>query len=206
MSLSEWHACLQPGDGAIDIGANVGAVTRHLAKRVGPTGCVIAVEPDPRAVTMLRQTVQGFPWVRVMEMAVSGGLEVRPLYLSADSPQNSFWAANTLKADGASIAVPTITLDTLAANVPNLKAIKIDTQGAEVEVLKGGQETLQRKGLVWHVEFWPTGLRNAWTSPQVLADMFSANGYHPQGRSWEKVLASMAHMDGHKSVDVVVSQ
>src|ERR1035438_615140 len=46
------------GDMVFDIGANVGYVSLSLAKRVGPTGRVIAFEPVPRNAEAFRQNIE----------------------------------------------------------------------------------------------------------------------------------------------------
>ena len=46
-----------PGDLAVDVGANVGILTARLARLVGPSGRVIAVEPSPRCLDDLQRVV-----------------------------------------------------------------------------------------------------------------------------------------------------
>src|ERR1700683_695223 len=46
------------GDTVYDIGANIGYVSLSLAKRVGPNGRVIAFEPVPRNVDLLRKSIE----------------------------------------------------------------------------------------------------------------------------------------------------
>src|SRR4029079_6403356 len=56
---------LRPGDAFIDAGANVGIYTLFAAQLVGPSGSVIAFEPDPGAADRLRENVDrnGQTWV-----------------------------------------------------------------------------------------------------------------------------------------------
>src|SRR3989442_798924 len=46
------------GDTVYDVGANIGYVSLSLAKRVGPKGSVIAFEPVPRNVDLLRKNIE----------------------------------------------------------------------------------------------------------------------------------------------------
>src|SRR5438128_9459358 len=51
-------ACVQPGDTIVDVGAFIGLYTIALAKRVGPSGKVVAFEPDPDNFTALKAHVE----------------------------------------------------------------------------------------------------------------------------------------------------
>jgi len=199
-----WSAYLCPGDGAIDIGANVGTVTRRLAEAVGPTGHVLAVEPDPRALTVLRAVLITCPWVTILESAVIDSVGVAEMHLSQDSRHNSLWKANMKVDTDRAITVPTTTLDRLAASVPNLKAIKVDTQGAESLVLSGARKTLTHD-LVWHVEVWPHGLQNAGSSADALLKVFRDAGYRPVDMTWDQILTAQ-HGSPHGATDVVFTR
>src|SRR6266436_206522 len=54
-TVNAYRKIVQPGDTVLDIGANVGAHTLHLARLVGNNGTVIAYEPTAYAVRKLRQ-------------------------------------------------------------------------------------------------------------------------------------------------------
>ena len=46
-----WERLLRPGMLVLDIGANIGSYTQRFLDAVGPTGAVVAIEPDGRAVS-----------------------------------------------------------------------------------------------------------------------------------------------------------
>src|SRR6266511_2048780 len=48
----------RPGDQMLDVGANIGLYTLHLSRAVGPKGCVVAVEPDPDNLALLRKNLK----------------------------------------------------------------------------------------------------------------------------------------------------
>src|SRR5438552_74006 len=75
---------VRPGDSALDVGAHCGYVTLHLARQVGPTGSVAAVEPDPRARDRLIEHLarNGFNHVAVIEAALGDGPGEAVLHLS----------------------------------------------------------------------------------------------------------------------------
>lgn len=49
---------VEPGDHVLDIGANIGLHTLYLSQAVGPDGRVIAVEPDPDNLRILRNNIE----------------------------------------------------------------------------------------------------------------------------------------------------
>jgi FkbM family methyltransferase len=199
---------LSLGDGVLDIGAHVGRYTQAYAKVVGPTGCVLAVEPD--ASSLSRIAALGLPHVRVLQVAMG-----HPDWLghtlacdADDARRNSLWAANTITPSTLGCIVNVETVDYVAPTIPRLRGIKIDAQGAEAHILDGATETLKRPDLVWAVELWPEGLRNAGRSVREVADIFSAAGYHPvasHGRTWDQLVTLIEPYTGHKSTDVVLT-
>ena len=67
------RSLLRPGDVAIDAGANIGLFTVLAASQVGPHGRVIACEPSPTTMRLLRDNVErnGFDWVELREVALA---------------------------------------------------------------------------------------------------------------------------------------
>jgi FkbM family methyltransferase len=197
---------LHAGDGVLDIGGFDGAYAKTYARIVGPTGHVVSVEPDPDSVQAHRNRNAPYPWVEVIEAAVFARSGKCALYRDGTSRAcNSLYEKNCIQMDGAAV-IEMITLDDAASRVRNLKAIKIDAQGAEVQILMGGIETLMRDRLAWQVELWPRGLINAGTSVKALAQMFEEHGWVPNERTWARVLEDTHRCDDlpHKSIDVVL--
>src|SRR5262249_24992267 len=65
---------VRPGHCCIDVGANVGAVTLHLAKLAGPQGRVVAVEPGPPYFERLARNLELNPTIRERVAPVHAGL------------------------------------------------------------------------------------------------------------------------------------
>ncbi len=78
---------LQPGDTFIDVGAHIGYLSLPIAKRVGPSGKVIALEPSPTSLELLRRNValNGFNWVTVVDAAASDKDGLARLHMSSQS-------------------------------------------------------------------------------------------------------------------------
>lgn len=168
-------ARLAVGDGAIDIGANVGAVTTQLAQAVGPTGHVLALEPQEKAAAQCARACAEMPWVTVARAAVSDHAGVVPFYVGVDSTLSSCGESNVPA--GTRTLVLCDTLDAMAERVPKLAAIKIDAQGAEGHILRGASKCLARTGLVWMVEIWPAGLEACGSSLAEVIRLFSVTGW-----------------------------
>jgi FkbM family methyltransferase len=135
-----FDAHISPGATVLDVGAHVGYYTMLSAVLAGPTGRVVAFEPNPTNAHFLRRHVEinRLGNVEVDEAAVSDRTGTGRFDFGSGSGTGS------LSASGA-IEVCTVTLDEVCANrslTPS--AVKIDVEGAEVSVLRGGLGTLRR--------------------------------------------------------------
>jgi len=128
-------------DTVMDIGANVGALTLLMAQ-VADCGQVIALEPGVSTFQRLKANVELNP-------SQQHRIDIYQLGL-ADQPGTLYWQedanvpgnAGLLNADG--IAVPVESLDQFAQKLglTRLNFIKIDVEGMEWEVIKGGTATI----------------------------------------------------------------
>lgn len=176
-------AWITPGSTVIDVGANIGFFTVDFARRVGPSGRVVAFEPGGRNVTTLRWNLEraGIDNVVVVEAALADRSGPGTLYLNPSHP-----ADHRIFAGGATRpreAVPLVTLDDYLAASPvaaPISLIKIDIQGAEMKALRGMTETLARvPGATLLVEYTPAALTDAGDSPEALLDFFRWRQYRP---------------------------
>jgi len=170
-------ALLEPGDGCVDLGANLGYYTVLAALRAGAAGRVLACEPDPGNFALLERNVaeNGVPWVRTRRCAVIDRAGPALLYRSADN-QGDHRLYDS--GDGRS-AVPAsaVTLDGLLGDSPEAWHLaKVDTQGCEALILRGARRFLaaQAGRLAWIVEFWPLGLARSGTSADELLERLAA--------------------------------
>lgn len=142
------------GDGvALDVGANIG-LTSVLLARCGP-GPVYAFEPHPATFGYLEKTIaaNGLTNVTPVNLALGAEAETLPFFVDEDSSASHVVSPQNDGRDG-SITVPISTVDAFAADLGRpVSFIKIDAEGAEPDVLKGAEATLQRDRPGVFVEF-----------------------------------------------------
>jgi FkbM family methyltransferase len=136
---------LRPGDLAFDIGAHVGNRVRTF-RRIGAR--VIAVEPQPDFVAILRLLYGRDPQVRIEECGVADRSGAGDLRLSTRTPTVSTLADSWIDDVAADprfrrvrwdkrVRVPLVTLDELVARHGEPQFCKIDVEGYENEALRG---------------------------------------------------------------------
>ena len=130
-----------PGAVVYDVGANVGIYSLLASLRAGPSGKVYAFEPLERNLLYLRRhlTLNKVESCVVIQAAVCNREGTRSF--SAASWSSSMAHLST---DG-EISVPSTTLDSCVYGEPRFRPpdiIKIDVEGAELEVLEGASRVL----------------------------------------------------------------
>lgn len=142
---------IKPGFISFDIGANQGFYTIFLAKLAGSQGKVFAFEPAPSEFRKLRwnMLINRLRNV-VMESLALGcqeGSSDMYLCLSGKGSYSSLRSpSEDVKARKKLIRVAITTLDAYIQhnNIPTIDFIKIDVEGGELDVLKGGIDALSR--------------------------------------------------------------
>jgi FkbM family methyltransferase len=145
-TLSLLANVLRPGDVFIDVGANIGLVSIVASRLVGARGRVCAFEPVPNTVALLEQNIalNGAHNISVESTALGAVQETRAIY---EHPEVNRGAASLVPSEGSpsSAIVPVTTLDGYvhrAGLEGRIRAVKIDVEGWEADVLAGGRETL----------------------------------------------------------------
>jgi FkbM family methyltransferase len=143
---------LKPGDVFVDVGANIGVMTFLGASLVGPTGRVIAVEPNPGNVQLLYRNIvlNGSTNVEVLPLAASDRRAVFSLtgrsnthLIGARGPQ------------GGGHYVQSVALDDLLGDLPRLDLVKMDIEGHEPPALAGMMRLVTRHRPALLTEFNP---------------------------------------------------
>jgi FkbM family methyltransferase len=183
---------LRPGATFFDIGANVGFVTLIAARLVGPTGRVVSFEPVPENVAAIRENLalNGIDWVDVRETAVSSHSGSANLIVSDVSAFSRF--ANVSVPTGAreTIEVSVDSVDELlmVGSVPRPDVIKIDVEGAELQVIEGARHTLS--------EHQPVILCEVHDCNAQYVELMRSLGYEPINLD-EDVPVENGHRNAH---------
>lgn len=143
---------VRPGSTFLDVGAWIGPVTLLAAQRTGPTGRVVAFEPTPATWRALRANIDGAGLAHVEALNLALGDRVGKAAFHAPGPMSSTSSMTPLQGPGghtgpAGVAfeAPCTTLDAICAErgiEPD--GIKVDVEGAEEALLRGGAQTLAR--------------------------------------------------------------
>jgi FkbM family methyltransferase len=171
------QSLLRPGDVMIDGGANIGLFTLLAAAQVGPRGRVIACEPSPATMSLLRANVKrnGFDWVDLHEVALASDPgRMRLQVFEPGSGFSSFAPAIT----GSRIEVAVTTLDELAGDAgERLSLVKLDVEGAELRTLRGARHVLECARPDFIVELEPDHLERQGGSIAEVQDVFDDARY-----------------------------
>jgi FkbM family methyltransferase len=152
---------LEDGKGdVLDIGANVGIMTVHLAKKL-PNTTVHAIEPIPVNLSVLKRIVDhyGLKKIRIYETAVGdevGQIEMVLPHQDGTKLQGLSHVKHesiTEWNDGEEFQVPVNTLDNLINGQP-VQGIKIDVENFEYYALKGGKRIIEQNHPVIYAELW----------------------------------------------------
>lgn len=140
------------GDTVLDVGANAGWYTTLFSKQIGDSGKVYAIEPVPDTFKALKRTVE-------INHCTENVLLFNKLCGENEEPGTIFQFPDLHP--GLSSARPignektvehridTITIDNLVAreNIKSVAMLKIDVEGAELQVLRGALKSL-RAGII----------------------------------------------------------
>ena len=166
---------VKEGDTVIDVGANIGLHSLYLAKLVGPSGSVHAFEP----VTVFRKQFEesikigNVANITMHPYALGREASTETIYVSKTNAGNTSFMRND---DPASKEIVHIkTLDSF--HFSNIKFMKIDVEGFEETVLRGGLETLKRNQPVILFEFSPIFYRKKGDSIRSILDLFVSLHY-----------------------------
>jgi FkbM family methyltransferase len=170
----------------LDIGANIGAHTLHLAKLVGPSGRVMAFEPTDFAFRKLQRNVELNP-------SLAGRISAYNCFLAASDgvaapdkiysswpliPEGELHAKHLGRAMSTDKA-STRSIDSILAEVgnPTVQLVKMDVDGFECEILRGATKLLRDQKPIFVMELAPYVLTERGTSLSELTSFLTSNDY-----------------------------
>jgi FkbM family methyltransferase len=192
----EYHAFRQAvhaGMTALDVGANVGAYSLLLGQWVGPNGSVHAFEPAPATFDGLVKHVglNALDHVVYPVQAALGAVSSTASLLVSGTHGESRLAAPAERG-AATIDVSVTTIDEYCRAHRLMPAfIKIDVEGAELDVLRGARETIRRAGpslalfVELHPSIWPRiGVGRKDIEAELSAQGLSVETLLPGSEPW----------------------
>ena len=167
---------LKPGQVVVDLGANLGVFATRAAKRVGPTGRVIAVEPHPDNFARLKgnATRNGLDQLECVHAAAGDREGQVELFIHERGINHSI-----SRGSGKSVTVPLRTVDGLVRErgLTHVDFLKIDIEGVVPAALRGASETLKRFRPLIALE------RDSEAESEGLDEILKAHGYARRDRS-----------------------
>jgi FkbM family methyltransferase len=169
----------------VDVGAHIGYYSLKAASIVGPAGRVLAIEPNPVTISRLRADIResGASQVVVEPVACSDSEGMVEFFAATreNAGASSLSSANAAEAGPirATYRVRTRRLDDIVreSGVTRVDVVKIDVEGAELLVLKGAAETLDRYHPVVEVELIDKQLANMGTSSAEVIGFLRSHAY-----------------------------
>jgi FkbM family methyltransferase len=156
LALHHLPKLLRRGDVVFDCGASQGGYALYAAHLVGPSGTVVAVEPQPYAARAIRisAAANGFEQLRVEEAAVADEDGVLPFFINGKEVSGSLVDYGVSESRN----VPARSLDSLTREygLHRLDMIKLDVEGAEHWALAGARESIARFRPMVVFECWET--------------------------------------------------
>ena len=193
---------VSPGTLVLDIGANIGAHTLHLAQLVGAGGRVMAFEPTSFAFKKLSRNLDLNP-------SLGDRVEAHHCFLTTNDGANvpeaiySSWplAIQTglhAKHLGREMQTQTATarnLDSILSERADRKVhlVKLDVDGFECDVLRGATLMLRNMRPIFVMELAPYVLEERNTSLEELLSFFVPNGYTFYDERTQRPLPSSAN-------------
>jgi FkbM family methyltransferase len=177
---------VSPGSLVLDIGANIGAHTLHIAHLVGPSGRVMAFEPTDYAFRKLGRNLALNPSLasRVKAyhcfLTVDDGAQVpNAIYSSWPLAKEAGLHAKHLGREMRTESAQARSLDSILSEHADRKVqlVKLDVDGFECDVLRGATTVLRDARPVFIMELAPYVLEERGTSLDELLSYFVPNGY-----------------------------
>ncbi|MEU1804904.1 FkbM family methyltransferase [Streptomyces sp. NPDC019937] len=175
---------LRPGDGFVDVGANIGYYSALASRLVGPGGTVVAVEASPTFHQLLLRHARrnGSTNIRALNAAVSDREELLTFVLASS---RNMGANSIVPYDGPAES----TFDIAARPLPDLlteeeiaraRVIKIDVEGAEGGVVRGLVPMLGRlrPDAELTIEVTPERMADLGESVEELLEALASHGFH----------------------------
>jgi FkbM family methyltransferase len=156
------HLLVQPGEYAIDIGANIGVYTKNLSELVGPNGKVFSVEPVPSTYEILCSNIRKLR-LRNAE-PINCAISDTPGSVTMEIPHYStggedFYQAHIITGDSGKnqnvrrVTVEAATIDSKFESIADkVSLVKCDVEGHDLACIRGARKFLEKSNTAWLIE------------------------------------------------------
>ncbi|MNV09142.1 cobalt-precorrin-6Y C(15)-methyltransferase [compost metagenome] len=168
---------LEEGSSFLDIGANIGLMSVIASKYVGANGIVYAVEANPKTVPILQANI---------DLNDCKNVELIPVALSDTSGPAVLFENWEVNRGGASlisqstqeqgIEVKMERLDDMFDENTAIQLVKIDVEGFEPQVIKGGMTWFQKQQPIFIIEVSEKREKEAGPSPAEIMELVQTIG------------------------------
>jgi FkbM family methyltransferase len=178
-----YRRILSPGQCVYDIGCHAGRHARPFLELVGPLGRVIGFEPIPAMARQLRTLDKATPNFTIPETALSNRSGKTSFAFAEGTPEESGLIERQYNhPELAKVRQIEVTVNRLddyahAQGLPDPDYIKIDVEGAELDVLNGARATLTRARPILSVEYGAPGYAPYGHKAQDLWQFAQAEGF-----------------------------
>jgi len=166
---------LRPGMVFVDVGANDGYFTLFAARRVGPSGRVVAAEPSSRERAHLQRNLgrNGLDNVSVVPAAIGAAVGIADLHLAhgvhaGHNTLGDFAHDDVVRASLERVPVEPLDAVIARLGLARVDFVKIDVEGAEASVIAGAHAVLKTMRPVLLVEINDAALRAQQNSAELL--------------------------------------
>lgn len=167
---------IRQDDTVLDVGGNIGCHAMEFGRMVGPRGHVTTFEPDPKVFSRLQcnLALNNMPWIEARCQALADRCGTQS-FVRAHYQGQGFLASGR----ATDLQVETVTLDDFCRNldVNRLRFVKIDVEGGEERVLKGGMVIFETRRPVLMMEFNVKALERSGSSVERVKKILNELGY-----------------------------
>ena len=191
-----------------DVGANIGTIAQKY-RHLFPGATIYAFEPFPDVFHELIQRMSGDKRIILCKLALGSAQAKRSLKVNANSATNSlleteqsaatYWGAGLMDTTR-TVEVPVSTIDEFCRErrVETIDILKMDTQGTELEVLKGAAGMLSDARIhVIYTEMLVAPSYKGQSKPHELMAFLDGFGYELSGiyNLWGRKDGGLLQMD-----------
>lgn len=149
---------LKPDSVLWDIGAHYGTYSLFSSAYIKNNDCIFAFEPDEQAVLILKKNLlfnDLHSKIKIFELAVSSHAAVLNFDMQDGNANSHLITNNGITSLGQIKEVRSVTLNEMLETIPKPDFIKIDTEGAELDIIKGAGKLLKDSSITFICELHP---------------------------------------------------